>query len=200
MRKTNDWPIIGGLAVILVGLTGWVAFSGDDPVEASRSAIRLTARTSMVLFLVAFTASSLHRLMGSSATAWLLRNRRAFGLAFVVSHLLHAMALVRLWRLDPALFDALTTPASFIAGGSCYAIILALGVTSFLPIRKAMSPRAWSRLHRWGVWVIWAFFLVNFGRRAVMNQMYWPAILLLVLALVVRLWGRSRVRPVEAVA
>lgn len=199
MQKTSDWPITGGLAAILIGLTGWVMFSGVDPVEASRGAIRLTARTSLALFLLAFVASSLHRLAGVGATAWLLRNRRAFGLGFVLSHLLHAGALIRLWRLDPALFDALTTPASFIAGGSCYAIILALGVTSLLPVRRGMSRRAWMTLHRGGVWVIWAFFLVNFGRRVVVNQMYWPAMLLLGLALVLRLWGRSRERPAAAV-
>lgn len=199
MRKTKDWPIIGCLAAILIGLTGWTTFSGTDPVEASRAAIRLTARTSLVLFLLAFVASPLHGLAGARATAWILRNRRAFGLGFVLSHLLHAGALVRLWRLDPELFDALTTPASFIAGGTCYAIILALGVTSLLPVRGQMSPRAWMMLHHWGVWVIWTFFLVNFGRRAVMNQMYWPAILLLALALILRLWGRGRGRLAEAV-
>jgi methionine sulfoxide reductase heme-binding subunit len=157
--------------------------------------VRLTARTSLILFVAAFVASGVQRMWPGRATGWLLRNRRMMGLGFVVSHLLHAAVLVRLWRLDPVLFDALTTTASFIAGGLCYAVILALGVTSFLPIRRRMSPRAWSRLHSFGVWFIWLFFLVNFGRRAATNGMYWPATLIIALALVLRLMGRVRRRP-----
>jgi methionine sulfoxide reductase heme-binding subunit len=196
----QDWPLIACLSAILLVATATVALNGPDPVEATREAIRLTARTSLLCFLAAFVAASLHRLAAGRATAWLLRNRRAFGLAFVVSHLLHALVLVRLWRLDPALFDTLTTPASFIAGGSCYVVILALGLTSLHPIHRRMRPAHWARLHLWGVWIVWAFFLVNFGRRAVVNQMYWPAMALLGLALVLRLGGRAKSRPAPIVA
>jgi hypothetical protein len=46
------------------------------------------------------------------------------------------------------------------------------------------------RLHLFGAWYIWLFFLINFGRRAAMNGMYWPAMLIIALALAIRLLGR----------
>lgn len=55
-----------------------------------------------------------------------------------------------------------------------------------------MPALVWQQLHGFGVWYIWLFFLINFGRRAAMNGMYWPAMLIIVLALALRLWGRSR--------
>ncbi len=195
MRVLNGWPLLGLLSAGLLAWSGWVTFGGPDPVEATREAIRLTARTSLLLFVLAFIASGLMRLWPGRMTAWLLRNRRAFGLSFVVSHLIHAAVLVRLWALDPVLFDELTTTASFVAGGSCYAVILALGITSLPAVRTRMSAMAWQRLHGFGVWYIWLFFLINFGRRAVMNGMYWPAMLIIALALVLRLWGRARRAP-----
>lgn len=200
MHRLTGWPLLALISTLLLVLTGWTALSGADPVEGTRAAVRLTARTSLVLFSLAFVASALARRVPGPATGWLLQNRRMVGLSFVVSHLLHATMLVRLWLLDPALFDQLTTPASFIGGGSCYAVILAVGVTSFLPVRRRMTARAWTRLHGWGVWIIWLFFLINFGRRAVMNQMYWPAMLILLLALALRLWGRNRRQPAGAAA
>ena len=198
MRYLNGWPLLGLLTILLFIWTGWTVLAGPDAVEATRTAIRLTARTSLVLFVLAFVASGLARLWPGRATGWLLRNRRMFGLSFVVSHLLHAAVLVRLWRLDPVLFDTLTNTVSFIAGGTCYAVILALGITSLHPVRRRMGPRAWQRLHSFGVWFIWLFFLINFGRRAAMNGMYWPAMLIIGLALVLRLWGRARPGTVPA--
>jgi methionine sulfoxide reductase heme-binding subunit len=199
MARMNGWPLLGVISAVLAGWTGWVTFAGPDAVEATREAVRLTARTSLILFVLAFVASGVRRLWQGMLTGWLLANRRMFGLGFVVSHLLHAAVLVRLWRLDPVLFDDLTTAASFIAGGLCYAVILALGVTSFLPVRRRLSPRAWSRLHSFGVWFIWLFFLVNFGRRAAVNGMYWPAMLIIALALVLRMMGRQKRRPATVV-
>ncbi len=175
-------------AAVFAGL--WI---GPEPVEATRAMIRLTARTSLVLFSLAFVASSLHRLLPSARWAlWIRNNRRFLGLTFLVSHLLHAAMLVRLALLDPVIFDALTTPVSFIAGGTGYAVILLMAASSFEGTRSRLGERAWTRFHSYGSWAIWLFFLINFGKRAAFNWMYWPAMTIIFVVLAIRLLGRSR--------
>ena len=170
-----------------------------DAVESARVVIRLTARTSLVLFLLAFTASSISRLWPSTFAAWLTANRRYLGLAFVVSHGIHAVAIIALARLDPSLFDELTTIVSFVAGGIGYAIIALMALTSFDRTAAMVGPRLWRVAHTGGVWFIVAFFIVNFGRRAVIHpETYWPYMALIVLAIVVRLAAIPRKQTVPA--
>ncbi len=190
IKSPGNWRLLALIAALLLVMTCLAAVVPDDPVTGTREAIRLTARTSLLLFSLAFVASSLHRLLPGRLTEWVLENRRMFGLGFAFSHLLHAAALVRLARIDPILFDSLTTPVSFIAGGSAYLIILLLAATSFDRTRGWIGERGWARLHGTGMWVIWLFFLINFGKRAAVNGMYWPAMLIIALALALRLLGR----------
>lgn len=56
-----------------------------------RIAIRFTARTSCILFLLAFTASSLRRIQSNPLTNWLVTNRRYLGLSMAISHGFHAL-------------------------------------------------------------------------------------------------------------
>lgn len=188
----KGWRLLFLITACLAALVVAVAFQAPDAVEGVRAAIRLTARTSLILFSLAFIASSVNRLMPGAASRWLLQNRRYLGLGFAVSHLFHAAALVRLALIDPVLFDSLTTPVSFIAGGFAYLVILSLAATSFDRTRNWIGTRLWARLHGIGMWIIWAFFLINFGKRAVMNGMYWPAMTIIFLALAIRLLGRER--------
>lgn len=188
----NGWGLLSLITACLAALVLAAALQAPDAVEGTRVAIRLTARTSLILFSLAFVASSLNRLLPGLASGWLLKNRRYLGLGFVVSHLFHAAALVRLALIDPVLFDSLTTPVSFFAGGFAYLVILSLAATSFDRTRDWIGAGYWVPLHRIGMWIIWAFFLINFGKRAVMNGMYWPAMTIIFLALAIRLLGRER--------
>lgn len=162
-------------------------------VDGTRMVIRLTARTSLLLFVLAFTASSLAKLLPSPTTAWLRANRRYFGVTFAFSHFIHAAAIFALAELDPVLFDRLTTPASFIAGGFGYAVIIAMFVTSFDRVALMVRPDVWRNLHKVGGWFLAAFFVVNFGRRAVVTpQMYWPYLALIFAAIAIRLLAARR--------
>ena len=64
--------------------------------EAIRAFVRNTARVSLVLFLLAFSASSVQAIFRRSWSAWLLRNRRYLGVSFAVSHAGHLLALILL--------------------------------------------------------------------------------------------------------
>lgn len=191
--RPDGWFLLAWLCLaVLQGSIAVAAFS-PDPVAGARMVIRLTARTSLVLFAVAFAASSLAQLLPSPGSMWLRAHRKFFGLAFAFSHLVHAVGIIALWRLDPLLFAALTTPASFIAGGIGYAIIIAMVATSFDRPARLLGPRAWSALHMWGAWLLALFFVVNFGRRAVVDPaMYWPYLALIGCVMILRLVAGRR--------
>src|SRR5688572_25388522 len=73
-----------------------VVLADGGGVDGVRLAIRLTARTSLALFCLAFTAGALARLFPGPFTRWQRANRRWLGLAFASSHAVHAAAIVTL--------------------------------------------------------------------------------------------------------
>ena len=185
-RALSGWLCAGVVAACL-----GAAALAPDASDAARMTIRLTARTSLLLFLIAFSASSVDRLWPSPATRWLRANRRRFGLAFAFSHLMHGVAILALSEIDPVLFDELTAPIAFIAGGMCYLVIALMTMTSFHRISATVGSRMRGIIHGGGVWFVALFFLVNFGRRAVVApEMYWPYMALLAAAITVRIAAR----------
>lgn len=186
-------PLACAMALCILAASWVVAIHTPDVVEGVRRVIRLTARSSLLLFVLAFTASSLAELAPSRATGWLRRNRRAFGLGFAFSHGVHAVGIIALAHVAPAVFDALTTPVSFIAGGLGYALIIALAATSSQRAVACLGEHRWSMLHTRGVWFLAVFFVINFGRRAVHRpEAYWPYMALILAAIALRLIAKRR--------
>ncbi len=156
--------------------------------------IRLTARTSLVLFLFAFTASAMARLWPGPRTQWLLRHRRAFGLAFAFSHAMHLVAILAFARLDAAAFAQQTRPLDWVTGGIAYVFIALLAATSWDGAVRWMGVRRWRLLHTVGIAYLWISFMATFGKRIPMSAAYGLAVALLVAALVLRVIGSARVR------
>ena len=141
----EGWRLVGVVSVVLVTAVVVLALAAGGGIDGVRLAIRTTARTSIALFLLAFTASSLAALLPTPFTAWQLRNRRYLGVSFAVSHLIHAVAIVLLLRWDAALFWTLTNPVNIGTGGLAYAVILAMAATSFDRTAAWLGPRALAR-------------------------------------------------------
>jgi len=91
-----------GLVLMVVVLLGW-----SPDVDRIRLVIRATARTSLAFFLLAYTASAVHALWPSELSSWIRLHRRQWGLLFVLSHTLHAGAIVSLAVTAPDLFQTL---------------------------------------------------------------------------------------------
>jgi DMSO/TMAO reductase YedYZ heme-binding membrane subunit len=193
----NGWRLTGLIALSLLAMCAAGALLVPDRTEAIRLLIRMTARTSLLLFLLAFTASALARLAPSAASRWVRANRRYIGVSFAISHGLHLAAIVALARQDPALFDSLTSPVSLIGGGFAYVLIALMAATSFDSTARLIGPRAWRLLHLTGSWVVWIIFLNSYGRRALENPVYIPPVALLLLAVTLRLWA-ARARRAAA--
>lgn len=187
LRQLEGWRLVGTLAVLLLLGMGAVLLLGHGDVESLRRVIRFTARTSIVLFLLAFTASSAIVLFASGFTRWQRRNRRYLGVSFAVSHFIHAGAIYALFRTDPALFWTLSNVGTIAAGGLAYVFIAAMALTSFDAAVRFLGQKTWKVLHVTGTWYIWLSFIVTFGKRVPTNGWYAAALVLLFIALLLRL-------------
>jgi sulfoxide reductase heme-binding subunit YedZ len=196
----DGWRLVGIISAIIAAATLLFAAEDGFGVQGLRMALHFTARTSLILFLLAFSASSLRRLWVSGATLWLLRNRRYLGLSFAASHLMHAIAIIAFATTQPAAFHEATSPATFIFGGIGYVLIIALAATSFDRTAAAIGPHAWKILHKTGVFYIWAQFTVSFVKHHDGTAIYWVFLSLLAGAMALRVaaWLLPRARPAAA--
>ena len=196
-RSTNllgAWRLVATISTAIgAGALAFAAIGHFGP-DGLRMAIRFTARTSLILFLLAFSASSLRRLWPSNWTQFLLRNRRYLGLSFAASHAIHATAIIALASSAPAVFRGATSLGTFIFGGIGYVFIAALTATSFDRTAAAIGPRAWKALHTTGVYYLWAQFAVSFAMHANGALVYWVLLGLIAAAMALRLAARLRPR------
>ena len=158
--------LVAGVALLLLAMTALILGWAGTGEPGLRMLVRATARSSLVLFAAAFTASSLRRLWPTPATGWLLRQRRYLGLSFAVSHTLHALAIAGLGLVlgDAFQIDRVTV----IFGGGAYAMIALMAATSFDRSAAWLGRRRWRVLHLVGGYWIWIIFVNSYTARGVM--------------------------------
>jgi sulfoxide reductase heme-binding subunit YedZ len=193
----NGWRLTGVLSLLLSVMALYLLSVQGWDAEGIRLVIRATARTSLVLFVLAFTASAMVELLPSEAARWPRRNRRYLGASFAVSHLIHLIAILALVSIDQVLFWKLTNINTIVLAGTAYLFIAAMAATSFDRAAAWLGPRKWRLLHLLGGWYIWISFAVAVGKRVPLDRFYWPMAALVLAAGVVRLvamWRRNRRR------
>lgn len=183
----EGWRLLALLALSLIGLSLWIASMRQFEVDGIRMVIRFTARSSLLLFCLAFSAAALARLWPNAWTRWQRRNRRYLGLSFAASHAIHAVAIVAFARTDPAGFAQATSPASYIFGGIGYAAIIAMSATSFDRTAAMFGPRAWRALHLVGGYYLWSQFMVSFGKRVPAMPVYAAFLIPLLIVMALRM-------------
>ncbi|MBR0825777.1 hypothetical protein JQ596_09530 [Bradyrhizobium manausense] len=194
----EGWRLLAALILTLLVLTFWIATMRQFEVEGVRMVIRFTARSSLALFCLAFSAAALARLWPTAWTHWQRRNRRYLGLAFAASHAIHAVAIVAFANIDPAGFAAATSAASYIFGGLGYAFIIAMAATSFDRTAQMLGPRAWQTLHLTGGYYLLFQFTVSFGKRVADMPLYALFLIPLLTVFALRIAMAPRGRPVAA--
>ena len=127
-----------------------------------RHMIRVSVRCSLPLLIMAFTASALTRLWPGEASAWMVRNRRYVGLAFSAVMLWQILFIVLLISTGAKLFPPGPAALFIVSDLIGYTLLLSMTVTSFEMARNRMSTVAWKRLHRTGIYYIWAIYLYSF--------------------------------------
>jgi sulfoxide reductase heme-binding subunit YedZ len=191
-------------AALLSGSLLLLALAGTEEAGV-RIWIRATARASVTLFLLAFSARALRQLVRNDATRWLLANRRYLGVSAALAHLLHGIAIGWLFTAWPETYDVDTT--TLIGGGLGFAFYFAMALTSSDAAVTALGKRAWKALHTAGAYWIWfVFALTNFGnvelalsgQLGVAHQVLYVAIeAALFAALGLRIAARVRARTVR---
>ncbi|WP_342361955.1 hypothetical protein [Terrarubrum flagellatum] len=185
------WIVIA--LALLPAAGGVLAINGTNEA-AIRAVIRLTARTSLLLFLLAFTASAVAKLWPSALSRWQRRNRRPFGLAFAFSHFIHAIVIAWLARMGPTQAADALTPAMLIFGGFGYLCIIAMAATSWDGAIAFLGIRRWRLLHLICGHYLWLQFMVSFGKRIPDAPAYIGFLAILSAAMAIRI-AAMRVNP-----
>ncbi|WP_409288901.1 hypothetical protein [Pseudomonas sp. KCJK8927] len=190
----HGWRLFSLLSLLVLIVTSLALWSQPQWVEALRSAIRATARTSFTLFLATFLASSLAALVPSAFTRGLLRERRFLGLAFAFSHAVHAVLIILYVKFFPETFWHGRTAAANIPGSISYLFIILLTITSFPTAVKLLGVRFWKGLHSTGTWVIAGIFVLSFYKRIPMGSWYPLGFALIFSAILFKLTAKLAVR------
>lgn len=186
------WLIAAAVTLVIA-----LALASQPPgVAAIRLAIRVTARTSLLLFCAAFVTSALAGWWRSPVTRALLAYRRQIGLGFAFSHGLHLAAIIAFARVSPAQFHAATSIVTYLGGGLAYVLIAAMAATSFDRSARWLGARRWRLLHGVGGYYVWIIFANSYARRAVHDGFYRPMMALLIVVMVVKLAWLVRQRRV----
>lgn len=161
--------------------------------ESNRLAIAWSARVSVLLFCVAFAASSFHLIIKNSFSWWVFRNRKYWGISFAIIHLIHLFFLGMLQYFFHPVFERAAGGALF-AGGMAYLFIVLMLLTSFNRFSKYLSSKQWKYLHKIGGYWIWTIFMSSYWKRVLnLSQYeYLPLAILLVLVLILRFWPKSK--------
>jgi methionine sulfoxide reductase heme-binding subunit len=184
------WKLFGALSVLVVLITALSYTLAPDPVQSLQYAVRVTARTSFILFLAVFTASSLAKLVPSALTRALMRERRYLGLSFAFSLLVHGVTLIFYFNIAPAAFWVGRTPATNVPGSIGYVMILLLAITSFKAPARFIGSGNWKRLHRTGVWFISVIFAGSFFIRVPHHAGYVVPGMVMLAAMLLRVAAR----------
>ncbi len=201
MQSKPEKPALTGWTIVAVSLTivgaclfvifwqhGWTD-------EGLSSAIRVTARSSFVWFIAAFSASPLVAFVPNALTRWQLANRRYLGISFALGHLIHGgTILAEAARTGGGSLAGRTHDV--IGGGVIYGFIVFMLVTSFPRPAAWVGRRAWSALHTVGGYLVCLSFLSSYGGRVMVEHrwLFLPQAVAIVLVLSLRLARRFLIR------
>lgn len=189
MKHTTMTWFVGTL--ILLGLS-YGALTPHWDTDGWRSLIRLTARTSLILFLAAYTAEAIWRLWPTAATEWIRSRRAQWGWLFLTSHALHLVGIVAFWRMDPAGFANLVPTATLFSGGLAYLFLVAMGLTSPGVGASWLGRPLSTRIHTWGMHYLFLSFLLANGKRVPIDGWYLVPVLALLLSVTLRFLSRQK--------
>jgi hypothetical protein len=160
------------------GLAGWNALAITHAIDA-------TGRSSLILFAIAFTASSVESLWPSSLSRWSLRNRRWIGLSFASSHFIHLGLIISMTVFFPDPFVRDQSMAQWVFGGLAYGFVFLMALTSTDQAQRWMGMKTWKRLHFVGSHWIWILFLLTYVKHAKEGpHLFYLPFLLFTLALI----------------
>jgi methionine sulfoxide reductase heme-binding subunit len=191
--------LLFAIVLSIAALVAWiVATSTGDRVETAATVVRWTARTSLVMFVLAYVARPAVQLWRNPFTKHLLAERKWIGLGFAASHAAHLGGIITLASPDFGAFLRAQPPTNAVAA-TTFLLLFAMAFTSIEAVKKQMSARAWKLLHRTGMHFAWVSFTATYATAIAVQPLYAiPAVILFAIAGVrVAAWLRLRKRTAE---
>ncbi|MCS5658736.1 MAG: hypothetical protein NZ762_09765 [Dehalococcoidia bacterium] len=159
-KKTiNGWHLFslisGSISIaMIVGMVSGELSTG----EGVSSMIQLSVRFAVPWLYVAFSASSAHVLFSSDFSAWILRNRKYFGLCFAVAMAWQALFIVWMVGLYTDYYvNEVYVLRDAIEGLAGYSFLIPMTLTTFRFGRRLISRKQWRVLHKTGIYYLWAY-------------------------------------------
>lgn len=184
--KTIALPI----TALFLLLATMLVFQKDGLTEDSlRQMIRVTAASSMTLFCLTFSASSLHHFFSDGRWQPVMQARRRLGLSFALSHAVHLLAFIAL--VEVVFVGDYSQLGDIIGGSVIYLFIFAMAATSNNASVKLLGAKNWKRLHKTGSYLIWAGLFSSYLGNALETGAvhYWLYLGLGVALLLLRVWA-----------
>ena len=128
-RWFQGWRLVGVASAALVASQALLFAAGGTDEAGLRLLVAVSARISVVLFLLVFIAAPARRFWPNETTRWMLRNRRYLGVSFGVAHFIHLFDIVLLATLLGSGFEM--NAATLYGGGLAYVLLAAMMATSF---------------------------------------------------------------------
>jgi len=146
---------------MLAAFLGTAAILSSGYIDMLPRVMWPTAHMAFILFIVAFTASSMQKLMPGAYSKWAMGNRRYIGLNFALVHFVHAGLVLSNLALTEA-----SRPAPVLAvGGGAYFMLLLMALTSNDTSVKKLGAKNWKKLHKVGSYYLLALFFATSFRQ-----------------------------------
>jgi sulfoxide reductase heme-binding subunit YedZ len=127
------------------------------------------ARMSFCLFTTVFIAAPLRHFFPSTLTLWLYKRKRAFGLAFALSHAIFAIAVIWLLSSFPETFGERVPAIRLVSGLMGFVMIAAMALTSFGNVARFVGVFWWRIIHGVSLYSLALAFIANYARQVVMD-------------------------------
>lgn len=157
-RQLNQGPmLIGTVAFVLITYLMGNILVWDGYVAMLPHVMKPTAWLAFLLFIMAFTASSIQISFKSTYGRWAMKNRRYLGLSFALVHFVHAGLVLSNLALTPAT----RTVGELSGGGLAYVFLGLMALTSNNASVRKLGAKNWKRLHKVGSYYIWLIFVAR---------------------------------------
>lgn len=161
----GGWTHLVLIAILLAIISAVIQHKYGFDKDGARIMVRITASVSMILFMSLFVSNALTFYWQGRLSGWISDNRRYIGLSFALSHLVHGIFLLSLFRFGSDYFFSVVRWDTIILGGIAYVLIFIMVITSLWP--SVMQRNAWLKpVYFYGMYFIWLIFFATFAERA----------------------------------
>ena len=149
------WLVSGSVSLLMVSAMLRSELTSGPAIS---ELIQLSVRLSVPWLFLAFAASSLQVVRPGVFSQWLARNRKYIGLCFAAAMAWQGFFILWLVLVFTDYYvSEVYVMRDAIEGVVGYAFLVAMTLTSFAPFRRRLSARNWKRLHKIGIYYLWAY-------------------------------------------